>query len=386
MPACRRRCNARQAQHTYALRRMPPTMQTQRIRPGRTAFTVLLFRPQAGARPSYQVTIQDVRRRRFITLLGGAAVCPLAVRAQQRERMRRIGVLMNLSPGDQEGQSRIAGFLQGLQERGWAVGGNVRIDYRWGGNDAALYRKGAEELIALAPDILMASGTAALGALHSLTRTVPIVFANVIDPVGGGFVASLAQPKGNATGFTVFEYSIAGKWLERLKQIAPSLRYAAVLRDPSSPYASGQFGVIQALAPSLGVELVPVDSREAEEIERAITAFAQKPNGGLLITASAIGLQRKLIIELAARYRLPAIYPFAFYAGDGGLLAYGPNSIDQYRRAAGYVDRILKGEKPADLPVQAPVKYDLVINLRTARALGLDVPAVLLATADEVIE
>jgi putative ABC transport system substrate-binding protein len=262
----------------------------------------------------------------------------------------------------------------------------VRIDYRWGGNDAALYRKSAEELIALAPDVLMASGSAALGAFHSLTRTVPIVFANVIDPVGAGFVASLAQPKGNATGFTVFEYSIAGKWLERLKQIAPSLRYTAVLRDPSSPYASGQFGVIQALAPSLGVELVPVDSREAEEIERAISAFAQKPNGGLLITASAIGLQRKLIIELAAGYRLPAIYPFAYYASDGGLLAYGPNSIDQYRRAAGYVDRILKGEKPADLPVQAPVKYDLVINLRTARALGLDVPPVLLATADEVIE
>jgi putative ABC transport system substrate-binding protein len=327
-----------------------------------------------------------MRRREFITLLGGAAAWPLAARAQQRERMRRIGALMNLTAGDQEGQSRIAGFLQGLQERGWAVGGNVRIDYRWGGNDAALYRRGAEELIALAPDVVLASGTAALGAVHSLTRTVPMVFVNVVDPVGGGFVASLAQPGGTSTGFTVFEYSIAGKWLELLKQIAPNLRYAAVLRDPSSPYASAQFGVIQALAPSLSVELVPIDSRSAEEIERAITAFAQKPNGGLVATASAIGLNRKLIIELAARHRLPAIYPFAYYAGDGGLLAYGPNSIDQYRRAAGYVDRILKGEKAADLPVQAPTRYELVINLKTARALALDVPPTLLARADEVIE
>jgi putative tryptophan/tyrosine transport system substrate-binding protein len=213
-----------------------------------------------------------------------------------------------------------------------------------------------------------------------------LVFVNVVDPVGSGFVASLARPGGNSTGFTVFEYSIAGKWLELLKQIAPNLSYAAVLRDPSSPYASGQFGVIQALSPSLGIELVPIDSRGAEAIERAVTAFAQKPNGGLVTTASAIGLHRKLIIELAARHRLPAIYPFAYYAGDGGLLAYGPNSIDQYRRAAGYVDRILKGEKPADLPVQAPVKYELVLNLKTAKALGLTVPETLLARADEVIE
>jgi putative ABC transport system substrate-binding protein len=212
-------------------------------------------------------------------------------------------------------------------------------------NDAALYRRGAEELIALTPDVVLASGTQALGAMHSLTRTVPIVFVNVVDPVGSGFVASLARPGGTSTGFTVFEYSIAGKWIELLKQIAPNLRYAAVLRDPSTPYASAQFGVIQAQAPSLSVELVPIDSRSAEEIERAITAFAQRPNGGLVATASAIGLNRKLIIELAARHRLPAIYPFAYYARDGGLLAYGPNSIDQYRRAAGYVDRILKGEK-----------------------------------------
>jgi putative ABC transport system substrate-binding protein len=293
---------------------------------------------------------------------------------------------MQFTADDPEAQARIAGLLQGLQERGWVVGGNVRIDHRWGRNDAALYRKGAEELIALAPDILVASGTQALAAVHSLTRTLPIVFVNIVDPVGGGFVASLARPGNNSTGFTVFEYSIAGKWLELLKQIAPNLRHAAVLRDPSTPHASAQFGVIQALAPSLSVEIVPIDSRIAEEIERAITAFAQKPNGGLITTASAIGLNRKLIIGLAARHRLPAIYPFAFYAGDGGLLAYGPNSIDPYRRAAGYVDRILKGEKPADLPVQAPTKYELVINLKTAKALGIDVPATLLAIADEVIE
>jgi putative tryptophan/tyrosine transport system substrate-binding protein len=327
-----------------------------------------------------------MRRREVIRLIGGAAAWPLAARAQPRERMRRIGVLMNLDAGDQEGQSRIAGFLQGLQERGWVVGGNVRIDFRWGGNDAALYRKGAEELIALGPDIVVASGTVALGAVHSQTRTVPIVFVNVVDPVGGGFVVSLGHPGGNSTGFTVFEYSIAGKWLELLKQIEPNLRYAAVLRDPNNPTASGQFGVIQALAKSLDVEVVPIDSREAEEIERAISTFAQKRNGGLVITASAIGLHRKLIIELAARQRLPAIYPFAYYASDGGLLAYGPNSIDQYRRAAGYVDRILKGEKPADLPVQAPVKYELVVNLKTAKALGREVPPALLTQADEVIE
>jgi ABC-type uncharacterized transport system substrate-binding protein len=302
-----------------------------------------------------------VKRRDFITLFGGAAAAwPLAVRAQPRERMRRIGVLMNLTAGDQEAQSRIAGFLQSLQERGWVVGRNVRVEYRWGG-DAALYRKGAEELIALAPDVLLASGTGALTALQPLTQTEPIVFVNVVDPVGGGFVASLAHPGGNCTGFTVFEYSIAGKWVELLKQVAPGLKYAAILRDPRGPWASAQFGAIQAVAPSLGIELTAIDSREAVTIERAITAFAQKPNGGLITTASAIGPHRKLIIERAARHRLPAIYPFAYYANDGGLLAYGPNSIDQYGLAAGYVDRLLK-EKPADLPEQTPTKYELVIN------------------------
>jgi putative ABC transport system substrate-binding protein len=330
-----------------------------------------------------------VKRRTFITLLGGAAAWPLATRAQQREPMRRIGVLMNQSPGDQEAQSRIAGFLQGLQERGWEVGRNVRIEYRWGGAaDAALYRKDADELIAGAPDVLLASTDSALAALQQLTRTVPIVFVNVVDPVGRGFVASLAQPGGNSTGFTVFEYSIAGKWLELLKQIAPNLRYTGILRAPSGAGggAIGQFGVIQALAPSLGVELAPIDASDAETIERGITAFAQKPNGGLVTLASNLGLHRELISALAARHRLPAIYPFAYYAHAGGLLAYGPNSIDNYRRAAGYVDRILKGEKPADLPVQAPTKYELVINLKTAKALGLTVPDALLARADEVIE
>jgi putative ABC transport system substrate-binding protein len=328
-----------------------------------------------------------IGRREFIVGLGGAAMAsPLLAHAQQHERMRRIGVLMNLSPGDQEGQSRIAGFLQGLQEHGWAVGGNVRIDYRWGGNDAGLYRKGAEEFIAATPDVLLASTDFALTALQSLTRTVPIVFVNLVDPVGGGFVASLAHPGGNCTGFTVFEYSIAGKWVELLKQVAPGTRYAAILRDSSFPGAGAQFGVIQAVAPFLGIEPMPIDSREAVSIERSITVFAQKPNAALVTTASGIGLHRKLIIELAARYRLPAIYPFAFYASDGGLLAYGPNSIDPYRRAAGYVDRILRGEKPADLPVQAPVKYDLVINVKTATVLGLTLPPFLLATADAVIE
>jgi putative ABC transport system substrate-binding protein len=327
-----------------------------------------------------------MRRREFITLLSGATAWPLAALAQQRERMRRIGVLMNLGSGDQEGQSRIAGFLQGLQERGWVVGRDVRIEYRWGGNDAALYRKGAEELVATTPDILLASSTPALTALQPLTQTVPIVFVNVVDPVGGGFVASLAHPGGNCTGFTVFEYSIAGKWVELLRQIAPGVRHAAILRDPSGPAASAQFGAIQAVAASLGIELTPVDSRDVGTIERAITAFAQKPNGALVITASAIGLHRKLIIMLAAQHRLPAIYPYAYYAGDGGLVSYGPNSIDNYRRAAEYVDRILKGEKPSNLPVQAPTKYELVINLKTAKALGLEVPPTLLARADEVIE
>jgi putative tryptophan/tyrosine transport system substrate-binding protein len=328
-----------------------------------------------------------MRRRTFISLVGAAATWPLAARAQQRDRMRRIGVLMNQSPGDQEAQSRIAGFLQGLQELGWMVGRNVRIEYRWGGAaDAAQYRKGADELIAVAPDILLASTDSALDALQSVTRTVPIVFVNVVDPVGRGFVASLARPGGNSTGFTVFEYSIAGKWLELLKQIAPSLRYAGILRAPSGAGSIGQFGVIQALAPSLGLELVPIIASEAETIERGVTAFAQKSERGLVTLASDLGSHRELIIALAARHRLPAIYPFAYYANAGGLLSYGPNSIDNYRRAAGYVDRILKGEKPSDLPVQAPVKYDLVINLKAAKALGLTMPDRLLATADDVIE
>jgi putative tryptophan/tyrosine transport system substrate-binding protein len=327
-----------------------------------------------------------VKRRQFITLIGGAAAWPLAARAQPRKPMRRIGVLTNLTAGDQEAQSRIAGFLQGLQERGWVVGRNVRIDYRWGGNDAALFRKSAEELLALAPDIFLATGAIGLSALQPLTRTVPIVFVNVVDPVGGGFVASLAHPGGNCTGFTVFEFSIAGKWAELLKQAVPGLRNTAILRDPSVASAGAQFGAIQAVAPSLGLELTPIDSREAETIERGVGAFARKSNGGLVTLSSSVGVHRKLVIELAARHRLPAIYPFAYYASDGGLLAYGPDSVENYRRAAGYVDRILNGEKPGDLPVQAPTKYELVINLKTAKTLGLEIPPTLLARADEVIE
>jgi ABC-type uncharacterized transport system substrate-binding protein len=335
----------------------------------------------------------ELKRREFMSLLGSAAAASslswpsLRAHAQEPGRMRRIGVLMNLSPGDQEVQARLAGFLQGLQERGWAVGRNVRIDYRWGGSDAALFRKGAEELLQSAPDILLASSTPAIAALQSLTRTVPIVFVNVVDPVGAGFVASLGRPGGNSTGFSLFEYSIAGKRLELLKEIAPGLKRAAVLRDSSNPSGIGQFAVLQATAPALRMELTPVDTREADAIERDLTAFARQPDGGLVVVASATqGFHRNLIFTLAARLRLPAVYTFSYYVSDGGLLSYGPNSIDNYRRAAEYVDRILKGEKPADLPVQAPVKYELAINLKTAKALGLDVPATLLARADEVIE
>jgi putative ABC transport system substrate-binding protein len=332
-------------------------------------------------------------QRRFITLLGGAAAAfslswpPPRAHAQTPSRMRRIGVLMNLSPGDQEAQARLAGLLQGLQERGWAVGRNVRIDYRWGGNDAALFRRGGAELLQSVPDILLASSTPAIAALQSLTRTVPIVFVNVVDPVGAGFVASLGRPGGNSTGFSLFEYSIAGKLLELLKEIAPGLKRVAVLRDSSNPSGIGQFAVLQATALALRMELTPIDTREADAIERDLTAFARLPDGGLVVVASATqGFHRNLIFKLAARLRLPAVYPFSYYVSDGGLLSYGPSSIDNYRRAAEYVDRILKGEKPADLPVQAPVKYELVINLKTAKALGLTVPDTLLARADEVIE
>jgi len=328
----------------------------------------------------------DMRRREFITLLGGAVVWPLPARAQQRERRRRIGVLMNFTSDDPVSQDRLAAFVQGLQELGWTVGRNLQIDYRWGGGNVERYRTFAAELVALTPEVLVTAGAPAVEALQRATRTVPIVFTNVTDPVGGGLVASLARPGGNTTGLTLSEYGLSGKWLELLKEIAPRVTRAAVLRDPVA-VGIGQFAAIQAAAPSLQIELSPVDVRDASEIERAVTAFADGPNGGLIATASALtAIHRELIIALATRHKLPAVYPFRYYVTSGGLISYGPDTVDQYRLAARYVDRILKGEKPADLPVQAPTKYELVINLKTAKALGLEVPPNLLARADEVIE
>jgi putative tryptophan/tyrosine transport system substrate-binding protein len=328
-----------------------------------------------------------MKRREFISVIGVAATWPLAARAQQPERMRRIGVLMNLAPDDAEGQARNAAFLQGLQELGWTVGRNVRIEYRWGAGDAELFRKHASELVALAPDVILAGGGAVVPSLLQATRTVPIVFTGTPDPVGAGFVESLARPGGNVTGFTPFEFGISGKWLELLKEIAPRVTQVAIIRDPAVAAGVGQLGAIQSVAPSLGVELRPLGVRDAGEIERVITAFARSPNGGLIVTGSALAtVHRNLIVTLAARHKLPAVYYEQFFAAAGGLISYGPDQIDQYWLAAGYVDRILKGEKPADLPVQAPTKYKLVINLKTAKALGLDVPPTLLARADEVIE
>jgi putative tryptophan/tyrosine transport system substrate-binding protein len=328
-----------------------------------------------------------MRRREFITLLGGAAVFPIAARAQQRERMRRVGIILPASSDDAEYQVRVGAFLQGLQELGWALGRNVRVDTHWATSNAASIRKHAAELAALAPDAILAFGASTVGPLLQETRTVPIVFPVVGDPVAAGFVESLARPGGNATGFMTFEYGMGAKWLELLKQIAPAVTRVAVLRDPAIPTGPAQFGVIQAAAPSAGMEVRPVDVRAAGEIERGMTALAVAPNAGLIITASAASqVHHNLIITLAARHRLPAVYYERLFTSAGGLISYGPDFIDQFRRAAGYVDRILKGEKPADLPVQAPTKYELVINLKTAKTLGLDVPAALLATADEVIE
>jgi ABC-type uncharacterized transport system substrate-binding protein len=328
-----------------------------------------------------------MKRRDFIKVIGGgAAAWPLAAHAQQGEPMRRIGVLMNFAADDAEGQARFAAFTQALQQLGWSEGRNLRIDIRWAaGNDI---RRHAAELAALAPDVLVAgTGTATVAPLLQATRTVPIVFTVVIDPVGAGFVTSLAKPGGNATGFTIFEYSMSGKWLELLKEIAPNVTRVAILRDPAIASGIGQFGAIQIVAPSLGVELSPVDVRDAGEIERSVATFASRLNGGLIVTASPLaGVHRNLIVTLAARHKLPAVYPARFYVTANGLISYGPDLFDQYRRAAGYVDRILKGEKPAELPVQTPTKYELVINLKTARALGLAMPPAVLSRADEVIE
>jgi putative ABC transport system substrate-binding protein len=328
----------------------------------------------------------QLKRREFITLFGGAAAWPLAARAQQGDPMRHIGVLMSTGAGDPEGQARIAAFLDGLHQLGWSDGRNVQIDTRWpAGSDVDQVRKYAAELVALAPDVILATGNTATGPLQQATHTVPIVFVVTADPVGNGYVASLARPGGNTTGFSFIEFGISGKWLELLKEIAPRVTRVAVLRE--IPTGLGQLGAIQSVAPSFGVELIPVDVRDPGEIERAVTEFARRSNGGLIVTAGGLTIvHRELIITLAAQHRLPAVYWNRMYAPGGGLISYGPETIDQYRRAAGYVDRILKGEKPADLPVQAPTKYELVINLKTAKALGLEVPPTLLARADEVIE
>ena len=327
-----------------------------------------------------------MRRRDLLTLLGGAAAWPFAALAQQGERMRRIGMLLNFEA--REGQVRKKAFTQGLQNLGWTEGGNVQIDARWAGDDADRTRRYAAELVALEPDVILASPSPSVAELQRITRTTPIVFANLIDPVGAGFVASLARPGGNTTGFSAFEYSLSGKWLELLKELAPNVTRVAVLRDPAETAGIGQFAAIQAMAPpTLGLELSPIDARFPAEIERAITAFAIEPNGGLIVTASPQAvMQRDAIISLATRLRLPNVYPFPYWPASGGLASYGPNSNDAYTRAAAYVDRILKGAKPADLPVQAPTKYELVVNLKTAKALGLNVSQSLLARADQVIE
>jgi putative tryptophan/tyrosine transport system substrate-binding protein len=329
-----------------------------------------------------------MNRREFISLLAGAAAAwPLSARAQQGERMRRVGVLMNQAADDVDGQARNGAFLQGLGELGWSVGRNVQIDYRWAGGDADRIRKYAAELVALAPDVIVATGSFGVGPLLQATRGIPIVFTLVPDPVGAGFVDNLARPGSNATGFTSYEYGIGAKWLELLKEIAPRVTRVGVIRDPTIATGLGQFGAIQSVAPSVGVETTPLNLRDAPDIERAVATFARSSNGGLIVTGSALAIvHRKLIIALAARHKLPAVYYRRVFVTAGGLISYDSDFLDQYRQAAGYVDRILKGEKPGDLPVQAPTKYELVINMKTAKTIGLDVPPMLLARADEVIE
>jgi putative ABC transport system substrate-binding protein len=328
-----------------------------------------------------------MQRREFITLLAGTAIWPLTAHAQQPERMRLIGVIVPFAADDTEAKGRVGAFLQELQQLGWTIGRNVRIDTRWAGGNANDIRKQATELAALAPDVILAHGSAVVGPLLQATRTVPIVFPVVSDPVAAGFVESLARPGGNATGFMMLEYSLSGKWLELLKKIAPGLTRAGVLRNPAASGGIGEFGAIQSVAPALNVEVTPVNVRDAGEIERAVAAFARASNGGLIVTSSGLAANhRDLIVTLAAQHKLPAVYFERSFVAAGGLMSYGPDFIDQYRRAAGYVDRILKGEKAGDLPVQTPTKYQLVINLKTAKALGITVPPSLLATADEVIE
>jgi ABC-type uncharacterized transport system substrate-binding protein len=329
-----------------------------------------------------------MRRRDFITLLGGtAATWPLVTRAQQGERIRRIGILFPAAATDVQFQTWLGAFLQGLALLGWTIGGNVRIETQWATSNSAEFRRNAAELVGLAPDVIMAHGSSPVRALLEVTRNIPIVFPVVIDPVGAGLVDSLARPGGNVTGFAGMDYGMAGKWLELLKEIAPSVTRVAIIRDPAISAGIGQFGAIASAAPSFRTEITPVNVRDPAEIERGISAFARAPNGGLIVTASGLAVDhRELIVTLAARHKLPAVYYERFFVTAGGLTSYGPDFVDQYRRAAGYVDRILKGEKPADLPVQAPTKYELVINLKTAKTLGLTVPPSLLATANEVIE
>ena len=329
-----------------------------------------------------------MRRREFIAGLGGAAVSwPVVARAQQADRVRRIGVLMNLPADDPEAKTRIAAFVQTLKELGWTDSQNVVIDYRWGGGDGERYRRSAQELIELSPDVVLCSGSVTVSAMQQVTRTVPIVFAMVPDPVNAGFVESLSRPGTNSTGFTQFEYNMSAKWVELLKEVAPSVRRALVIRDPTVPTGIGQLAAMQSVAPSFGMELRAVGARDAGELEQTISAFARQSDGGLILASNSQVLRhRELIVRLATQHRLPAVYPFRFLVNAGGLISYGPDSVDPYRRAASYIDRILKGEKAADLPVQAPNKYELVINLKTAKAIGLTVPPTLIARADEVIE
>jgi putative tryptophan/tyrosine transport system substrate-binding protein len=327
-----------------------------------------------------------MRRRDFI-LLAAMVGWPLLARAQQRERVRQIAVLISLAPDDKEGQARLAAFLQGLQELGWIDGRNLRVDTRWGAGDPERVRKNIAEVVALAPDVILVSGGSLVAPLLQATHTVPIVFTQTPDPIGAGFVENLARPGGNATGFMLFDYSMGGKWLEVLKQVAPHLTRVAVMRDPATPQGVGQFSAVYSLAPSLGVDVSPINAVEAGELERAIEATARTPNSGFIVTGSNFALiHRELIIKLANQYKIPTIYPLRLFARGGGLICYGPEEIEPHRRAAGYIDRILNGEKPGDLPVQAPTKYQLVINLKTAKALDLTIPAALLARADEVIE
>jgi ABC-type uncharacterized transport system substrate-binding protein len=329
-----------------------------------------------------------MRRRDFIrAVVGSAAAFPFAARAQQHERTRRIGVLMSLAADDKEGHARVDAFVQGLRELGWIDGRNVQIDIRWAAGADRVRQKYASELVALSPDVILASGGSVVGPLLQATRTVPIVFTQTPDPIGAGFVDSLARPGANATGFSIFDYNIAGKWLELLKQIAPGVTRVAVIRDHATPQGIGQFSAVHAVAPALGLDVSPINASEPSEVERAIAAFAHTPNSGLIVSGSNFAItHRELVIKLAGQHKLPAVYPLRFFVAAGGLISYGPDAIDPHRRAASYIDRILKGEKPADLPVQAPTKYELVINLKTAKALGLTVPQSLLARADEVIE